>query len=114
MHMARGLNSCKFKFIFCLALLISLGLALPAFAESRAISKRVPPVYPEIAKRMHIGGVVKLEVTVSPDGKVTGVKTVSGNRMLSSAAEDAVKQWHFAPGSEESVEVVEMNFALAQ
>jgi TonB family protein len=33
----------------------------------------VAPVYPEVAKRLRVTGVVKLEVTVNADGKVTGV-----------------------------------------
>ncbi|MFZ1015106.1 MAG: TonB family protein [Terracidiphilus sp.] len=53
-----------------------------ASAEQRAVKSRVSPVYPEVAKRMRISGVVKLEASVDPDGKVTDVKTVSGNHML--------------------------------
>lgn len=104
----------KFNLIHLFTLMTALTLAVPAFADGRVIKQRVSPVYPEIAKRMRIAGVVRMEVTVSADGKVVSVKTVSGNRMLAGAAEDAVKQWHFAPGSEESVETVEMNFAMAQ
>lgn len=97
-----------------LPLALALVLALPALADGRVVKQRVAPVYPEIAKRMRVGGVVKLEATVSPEGKVLSVKTLSGNRMLSGAAEDALRQWKFAAGSEESTETIEMNFALAQ
>ena len=110
----RNLKGYKFILVQLLTLLTALTLTVPAFADGRVIKQRVSPVYPEVAKRMRIGGVVRLEVTVSTEGKVVGVKTVSGNRMLSNAAEDAVRQWHFAAGSEESVEIVDMNFALAQ
>ncbi len=110
----RNLKGRKIKLVHLLTLMAALSLALPALADGRVIKQRVSPAYPEIAKRMHIAGVVRLEVTVSTDGKVVNVKTVSGNRMLSNAAEDAVRQWHFAAGSEESVEIVDMNFALAQ
>jgi TonB family protein len=97
------------------ALTLVLAMALPArAADDRAVKSRVAPIYPEIAKRMKIGGVVKIEATVDPDGKVTGVKAVSGNRMLSEAAETAVKQWKFVPGSGEASVNVEVNFALAQ
>ena len=69
-----------------------LAMALPARAgDDRAIKTRVSPVYPEIAKRMKIAGVVRIEATVDPQGKVKEVKTVSGNHMLSVAAEDAVR-----------------------
>src|SRR5271157_4674546 len=85
------------------ALALVLALAMPArAADVRAVKSRVPPVYPEIAKRMKIDGSVKVEVTVDADGKVSDVKTVSGNRVLSSAAEDAVRKWRFEPGPGQS------------
>jgi TonB family protein len=83
-------------------------------ADERAVKSRVAPVYPEIAKRMRISGVVKLEVTVDPDGKVTDVKPVSGNGMLSQTAQDAVRKWRFAPGPAQTVVDLDLNFALAQ
>ena len=95
-------------------LALALSVALPAYADGRAIKSRVNPVYPEIAKRMKIGGLVKLEASVSADGRVVSVKTLSGNRMLSNAAEDAVKQWKFVPGAEQSTEEIDVNFAVSQ
>ncbi len=96
------------------AFAVLLVLAMPAFAADRAVKTRVNPLYPEIAKRMKITGAVKMEVTVAPDGKVTAVKTVEGNRMLSQAAEDAVHKWKFVPGDAEEIVTVDINFALAQ
>jgi TonB family protein len=90
-------------------------LALPARGgDARAVKSRVPPVYPEIAKRMHITGEVELQVTVDAQGKVKDVKPVSGNHVLSSAAEDAVRQWKYVAGDSDSVVTVTINFALAQ
>jgi TonB family protein len=83
-------------------------------AEERAVKSRVAPVYPEIAKRMRIAGVVKLEVTVDPDGKVTDVKQLSGNSMLCPAAEDAVRKWKFVPGSATTVVDLDINFDMGQ
>src|ERR1035438_10012365 len=58
------------------ALVLVAVLALPAMAaDDRPIKSRVSPVYPEIAKRMKITGVVRVEATVEPDGKVSAVKT---------------------------------------
>ena len=66
------------------ALALVVSLAIPArAADVRAVKSRVAPIYPEIAKRMRIEGEVRLEVTVDAEGKVTDVKTVSGNRVLS-------------------------------
>jgi TonB family protein len=83
-------------------------------ADERAVKSRVVPVYPEIAKRMKIAGSVKIEATVDAHGKVTDVKSVGGNRMLSAAAEDAVRQWKFVPASSDSTVSVDVNFAVGQ
>ncbi len=97
------------------ALALVLALAMPARpADVRAVKSRVPPVYPEIAKRMKIDGSVTVQVTVNADGKVSEVKTISGNRVLSIAAEDAVRKWRFEPGSGQSTVEVSINFSLAQ
>jgi TonB family protein len=97
------------------ALALILTIAMPArAADERAIKSRVAPVYPEIAKRMKIGGAVRLEATVDAQGKVTDVKTVSGNHMLAVAAEDAVRQWKFVPASSDSSVNVEVNFSTGQ
>jgi TonB family protein len=77
-------------------------------ADERAIKSRVAPVYPELAKRMKISGLVKVEATVDADGKVTAVKTVSGSRAL------AVSKWRFVAASAASTVDVEVTFTLAQ
>ena len=89
-------------------------LAVTGRADQRAVKTRVAPIYPEIAKRLRVTGVVKLAVSVNADGKVTDVKTVSGNHMLSTAAEDAVYKWKFVPASAESTEDLDINFELNQ
>jgi TonB family protein len=89
---------------------LALVLAMPAFAGTERAGKvRVANVYPEIAKRLGIEGAVKVEATVEADGKVADVKTLSGNHMLATAAEDAVRKWKFAAGSgADKVEVEEL------
>jgi len=97
------------------AFALVISLALPAWAgDNRVVKTRVPPVYPEIAKRLKITGEVKLEAAVDPDGKVKSVKAVSGNHVLGEAAEEAVRKWRFEPGASDTVEVVAVTFALAQ
>jgi TonB family protein len=88
-------------------------LAVPGNATDRAVKSKVPPIYPEIAKRMKVTGQVKIEATVDADGKVTDVKTVSGSRTLSPAAEEAVRKWKFAPAAAATTENVDVNFAIA-
>jgi TonB family protein len=93
---------------------IAVGLPVYAANSERPVKSRVAPVYPEIAKRMRISGVVKVAATVAPDGSVTATKAVSGSKMLSGAAEEAVHKWKFVSAAEESTVEVEINFALAQ
>jgi TonB family protein len=98
--------------VISVALVLALSLTASAAGE-RAIKSRVPPVYPELAKRMKIMGVVKVEATVDAGGNVTEVKTIDGNRMLSPAAEEAVKKWKFESGDGVATVQVELKFALA-
>ncbi len=75
----------------------------------RAIEK-VAPVYPELAKRAHIKGVVKLEIVIRPNGSVKSTKALGGSPALIEAAMDAVRKWKFETASEETTEVVQLTF----
>jgi TonB family protein len=96
--------------IGCLALCVA-----PAFADGvhRAVVTRVSPIYPELARRMHVGGKVMLLVTILPNGTVSATKVESGHALLTSAAEDAVRRWRFAPNSDASESEVEIDFNVA-
>ncbi len=94
-----------------LALVFTMTLPVKA-ADERPVRSRVAPVYPELAKRMRISGAVKVEATVDPEGKVTSVKTLSGNHALSPAAEEAVSKWKFAPGEGVATVDVDVNFSM--
>jgi TonB family protein len=71
-------------------------------------------VYPELAKRMSITGVVKVLVTVSTNGAVKDAKLVGGHPVLASAALDAVKKWRFEAAQQESTGIVEFRFDTPQ
>jgi TonB family protein len=90
--------------------------AASAFADGahRTIVTRVSPVYPEIARRMHVGGKVVILATVQANGTVSATKVESGHPLLSAAAEDAVRHWRFAPTPDASESEVEVNFNLGQ
>jgi protein TonB len=64
--------------------------------EAKLIRKE-PPIYPEIARRARISGLVVLEVTIDEEGNVTGWKTQQGHPVLVEAAVQAVKQWKYSP-----------------
>jgi TonB family protein len=85
-----------------------------AFAANvhRAVVTRVPPVYPELAHRMHVGGKVVLLVVIQPDGSVSDAKVESGHALLTNAAQDAVRRWRFSPNPEVSESEVEVNFTV--
>ena len=82
-----------------------------AFGVDRKIKNRVNPSYPEIAKRSHVSGSVKLEVVIAADGSVKNVKAMGGHPMLIEAATNAVKMWKYEPGIETTT-VVEIKFTL--
>ena len=71
----------------------------------RAVVHRVQPTYPEIARRLSLDGLVMVRAEVAADGHVKSVTVVSGNAILAQAAVRAVREWVFAPGTEESVPV---------
>jgi protein TonB len=59
--------------------------------------KNVAPAYPEVAARGKIEGVVLLEVTIRPDGRVGEISVLRGIPLLDAAAVAAARQWVFAP-----------------
>ncbi len=59
--------------------------------------KDVPPVYPAIARQARVQGVVTVEATIGPDGKVAEATVVRSIPMLDQAALDAVRQWEYTP-----------------
>ncbi len=77
--------------------------------NGRRVVRKVAPAYPEIAKRMNLGGTVKVTAVVAADGTVKTVEPVGGSPVLIKAAEDAVAKWKFAAGGE-SREMIELHF----
>jgi len=57
------------------------------------------PTYPELAKRAHIQGIVKLQVKVKTDGSIEVQKILQGEPVLADAAIDAVKRWRANPAT---------------
>jgi protein TonB len=57
----------------------------------------VAPVYPSIAREARIQGIVILEATITPQGRVQDVKVLRGVPALDEAAVEAVRQWTYTP-----------------
>ncbi len=79
--------------------------------------KDVKPVYPAIAQSARVAGVVTIEATIGPDGKVIDAKVVRSIPLLDQAALDAVRQWEYTPTLLNGVPVpvimtVTVNFTL--
>ena len=77
--------------------------------NGRKLVRKVDPQYPQVAKRMGLGGTVKVVAVVATDGSVKKVEPVGGSPLLVQAAQNAVTQWKFVPGAE-SRETVELHF----
>ena len=82
--------------------------------SERKIASRVAPVYPELAKKMHIRGTVKVEAIVRPNGQVKSTRVLGGNPVLVDAALDAVGKWKFETAQSETTEVVQLTFDNSQ
>ena len=100
--------------VLALFLLFSYSFGPAATAQSpqsvRKILRKLQPEYPEIARKMNLGGTVKVVAVVAADGDVKAVEPKGGSPILLKAAEDAVAKWKFASGGE-SREVIEVHFA---
>jgi protein TonB len=58
---------------------------------------KMTPLYPEIARRARIQGVVILQAVISKQGTIENLRVVSGHPMLTQSALDAVRQWRYRP-----------------
>ena len=79
-------------------------------SSERKIASRVAPAYPDLAKKMHIRGVVRIEAIVRPNGTVKSTRVLGGNPVLVESAQDAVGKWKFEPAQGETTEVVQLAF----
>ena len=81
-----------------------------AVTSDRKVAQRVAPAYPELAKKMHIHGAVKVEAVVRPNGTVKSTRVLGGNPVLLVAAQGAVTKWKFEPAQGETTEIVQLAF----
>jgi TonB family protein len=77
---------------------------------SRKVKDKVAPEYPELARRMKITGVVKIQITVAPNGTVKNIKLVGGHPILANVAMETIKKWRYEPASVETTGIVEFRF----
>jgi TonB family protein len=85
---------------------------------SDIVAHPVRPNYPLLARQMKVQGSVILQALIGRDGIIQNLRVVSGPHILASAAQDAVRQWHFKPHLEgtEPVETeakITVNFTIS-
>ena len=79
--------------------------------------RNVQPIYPQIAQSARVQGVVVIEATIDPSGKVTETRVLRSIPLLDQAALDAVRKWEYQPTMLNGVAVplimtVTVNFTL--
>jgi len=109
--MRRGVRCVAVAFIWLTGLAIAQSVPTSLSSE-RKVTARVAPDYPELARRMHIRGVVKVEAVVRSNGSVKSARVLGGNPVLVDAALTAVGKWKFQPAQADTTEVVQVAFEL--
>lgn len=94
--------------LFAVAMSLA-AVSLPAQESRKAVANPTPP-YPEIAKRMHLAGVVKVQVVIGTDGRIKEVKVIGGHPVLVDAVQETLKSWKYAPASSDTTTSLEFNF----
>lgn len=101
----------RFLRLFYGFLLVSLGVpAGRAQDKERKIVKKGDVEYPAVLKSKGIGGTVRLQVTVKPDGGVKKIELVGGSAALADAAMESVRHWRFEPATAETQTTVVVKF----
>jgi protein TonB len=82
------------------------------------VSQPVKPGYPLLARQMKVQGSVILQALIGRDGLIQDLRVLSGPPILASAAQEAVKQWHFKPHFQgaapvETLAKITVNFTIS-
>lgn len=85
-------------------------VAQEAAASSRKLVSRTEPVYPQLALKNGLHGVVRLRVVIGADGRAKSTEVLGGNPIFVDTAAESVKKWKWAAGDHETTEVVEVAF----
>ena len=102
-------GKCLAKCWMVVALMFFVALTAAA-QDGRRLVSNPQPEYPEIARKMNLSGVVKIEVVIGSDGEIKNAKVVGGHPVLADSSLKALKKWKYAPGSSETKELLEFKF----
>jgi len=107
--------------VLMLAVLLLCGFSVRAAAraaqtyetsasDERKVLTRIDPDYPDALKRLYIGGVVRVEVVVAPNGAVRSTKLLGGSPILGQSTMKAIKQWKYVPAPADETLTVKVEF----
>jgi len=94
---------------FVAMVLISPAANLRAQDNRKVLTNPEPP-YPEVARRLRLTGVVKVQVTIAPDGKIKETKILGGHPIFVNSVEQTLKEWKYAPSGGETTTQLEFTF----
>lgn len=112
---AKFSQSC-FQILFLALALSQLASPLGCLAQQVSLqSKRklivdVRPIYPLLARKANLSGLVRLRITVSPAGYPVDTELLGGSPVLVKAATDAVSKARWEPAPAETREIVQIRF----
>jgi TonB family protein len=104
---------CRFAVLVSAGMILSISVCFAqenSSSISRKVVARTAAEYPKLARSMHLGGTVRLEAVVAPNGTVRNVAIRGGSPVLATAAADAVRKWKWVPTARETTEPVEIKF----
>jgi TonB family protein len=96
--------------VIMLALLSAASMAAQNTPGLRKLVYKVSPKYPHELKQNAIGGIVRLTISISPNGSVGKISPIGGNPILVDAATLAVRQWKYAPADHPTTTEVQLDF----
>ena len=80
--------------------------------ETRKRLESPQPTYSELARRMNLSGVVKIELVVGADGEIKQARILGGHPVLAEAALTALRYWKYEPAKSETRLQVEFKFQM--
>ncbi len=127
LHLLKRTSIFLSGFLLCSLLVVPIAPAQTQAASPQATTPQVqpitiqsgrkaksnpPPDYPELARKLNIQGMARVLLTITADGKVSGVKDLGGSPILVAALSDAVKKWKYEPADRESQ--IEVRYEFVQ
>jgi periplasmic protein TonB len=83
-------------------------ITVGGIVQAAKLVRQPQPVYPPLARQARVSGAVTFSAIIGVDGRIQNLTLVSGHPLLVPAAQEAIKQWLYAPTqlNGEAVEVI--------